>query len=457
MMIRAALTLLLAMAAQSITAQPDLRNAYPVGPDGRLFGHQDVDALLARPYEEHVPMACVGEALWAGHPPGWAFANDIHFYLHGAEDLGFDVTVRAFDRSLEPDSATAYPSHVALERDVHLLRVRGAKWITPENVMMTRLVLDNLGGQAVFADIAMAVANRNLSEEEDGTLAWSSRVAGMPVHVLARAPGFEHTARQRTAHQFWAEGENAAACEGSKGPDKKAAASGGAVLGSGFGGDKGDHAQWTIRVEEALTNAVLSIRYARAVSPDAPWRVCLDEDQEYEQPFASTPGWGSRERDFHVVRIPVGDLGAGAHTVRLEARANEANVNIDMLAIHSEDAQLAVVQPRTQRRTREIKVPAEAQRVVIIGAAAALDKTAARTALEAAMPADEGADPLAHQTARYKDWLTENVPGFQSENHALEKQYWHRVTSVLRKNLFKLGAGRLTRWAMAEGRWQSNW
>ena len=65
-------------------------------------------------------------------------------------------------------------------------------------------------------------------------------------------------------------------------------------------------------------------------------------------------------------------------------------------------------------------------------------------------------NPLGAQINEYNAWLNDNVPAFTSDD-ALTRQYWHRATSILRKNLFRFGDGRLTQWGIAEGRWTADW
>ncbi|MCL4216521.1 MAG: hypothetical protein KJ052_05900, partial [Candidatus Hydrogenedentes bacterium] len=93
--VRGAMAVVAFVLASSLAGSDAVRQPLAIvpGEGGSLFGRPDVDALLARPYAPHVPMACVGECLWAAHPDGWAFGNGINYYLLGAEGLGFDLEI----------------------------------------------------------------------------------------------------------------------------------------------------------------------------------------------------------------------------------------------------------------------------------------------------------------------------------------------------------------------------
>ena len=398
-------------------------------------------------------MACVGEAVWAAHPTGWGFADDTNFFLLTPHGVGFDMTFRALDQPLVPHEGQAFPSHVVQESAIHYLRASGAKWITHDDVMVGQVLLTNTSAYPVYVDAQVILPARDLSAQ-DGRLCWTAEAGGFTVHLAADAPGFaEADISVEPQPQFSAEAESPSVQQGSDGPDTKMGASAGAVLGSGFGGHAGDFAEWTIDVPSALPDAVLSVRYARASQAPASFRLMAGA-REIPLILTSTGGWGELVDEFAIERVDLGAVGAGPLSVRLEATEDGVNTNFDFVAVHPARHTAELPSPGAQVRVQHFEVPANQSKLVRVCVAASVDPAKALAALDrvASLP-----DALASQQEEYTGWLTEQVPAFTSENAALEKVYWHRATSVLRKNLTRPGAGRLTRWAMSEGRWRSAW
>jgi hypothetical protein len=73
-----------------------------------------IDALLARPYGQEVPMGCTGARLWASSPQGWGFRDDVN-WLYLSNIKAFDIAIRDQHGLLTPAGATYYPSHVHYE------------------------------------------------------------------------------------------------------------------------------------------------------------------------------------------------------------------------------------------------------------------------------------------------------------------------------------------------------
>jgi hypothetical protein len=445
------------MALTMLVAAPvidpaSLQARFDVGAGGRISPTPDVEALLARPWEDQVPMACVGEGLWAGHPSGWAFSNDTNFFLLTPQGVGFNLEFRALDQPLSPRGGRAYPSHVTLEGAVHHLRAGGAKWITEDDVLVAQVVLTNTSVHPIQV-AAVAEFPAEVPGELDGRLAWQTEVGGAEVYLIADAPGFTQAeASMAPLAQFSVEGEAPSAVQGG-GPEAKTGASAGAVLGTDFGSQSGDYAEWMIEVPAALSDAVLSIRYARAMPAPAAYQLTAGP-LDTATTFDETGGWGTSAGHFATERYALGDLRAGTVPVRIEALGPGVNVNIDFVAIHPSSQNATQPSLGTQSRVRHMEVAGNASEVVRVCVAASADPARAAAALDRVTGLE---DPLADQRAAYSNWLTANVPSFTSENAAIEKMYWHRATSVVRKNLTRPGLGRLTRWAMAGGRWHSAW
>jgi hypothetical protein len=130
------------------------------------------------------------------------------------------------------------------------------------------------------------------------------------------------------ASSIWIEAENAARQMGSTGPDRKAAACGLRVLGSGWGGRSDHWAEYALNLKTDL-QATLFLRYARAMSGDAALDVLLDGNRIGMLKLASTGGWGDRNEDWKFAEMKLGNLKAGAHTIRLVSLADRNNVNLD--------------------------------------------------------------------------------------------------------------------------------
>ncbi|MBI5092765.1 MAG: hypothetical protein HZB26_10030 [Candidatus Hydrogenedentes bacterium] len=431
---------------------------FPVGAGGRLFGDIDVEQLLARPYEDFVPMACTGECLWAAHPEGWVFGNGTHYYLLTAHGVGFDLEAESMERSLTPMDGTAYPSHVALRGGTGDLRIGGAKWITSDDVLACQLRFTNATDKTAHVRVRLRLPSLDAVVAND-EVAWSTKQHGLTILMRGRAPGFqaEPIETPKPTAIYLAEGESPVSQSGSTGRDHKAAASGGEVLGSNFGAKTGHCAEWRIEVKAPISDAALTIRYARADAGDAPFKLTIADGKVVERyGFQQTGGWGDSAGEFKVASFPLGAVPAGAQTVRVVAVADSSNVNFDALCIHP--AGVAPFEELTKKgwttlaRTLEVR-PQETKRVdVFVAAGTRADLVAKHLSRVATLE-----DPLKDHVAAYGRWLQENVPSFRCADEAFTRQYWHRATSILKKSLFRVGEGRLQDWAIAEGRWNSGW
>lgn len=446
---------LLLMACIAAAFAAEAPKTFPVGDGGRLFGNPDVETLLARPYRDDVPMACAGHALWAGHPGGWAFPEGtVHWYLLTPRGLGFDLQVLADNQPIGPASGTAYPSHVT-GLAAGPVRIDSAKWISADDVFVTRLTFENGGSSAV--DLTLnALMPADSVAEDGGHYVWTLNHAGVLLHNVALMPDFvfEPTEEQKLP-VYMKEGEAADTRIGSKGPDKKPAASGGEVLGSNFGGQPGDNATWVIDVKEPIEDAALTIRYARATSGDADIAVQLPGRKRMEKRmFRPTGGWGETPAQFGTQMFPMGPIEAGPASVALFVLTANGNVNIDAVYIHDATAQPGASFNAKTRLARSFRLEPGARETLLCCVAVSPNRDEAAAAL-AGIVAHE--DPLAAHVAEYTRWNVDNVPAFRSMDPALMKQYWHRATSILRKNLFHAAQGRLADWGVAEGRWTSSW
>ena len=88
-------------------------DAAPLAPRSNVFAVSrfEIDEILKRPFTADVPMGCTGDRVWATHPGGWAFRDDVH-WINFLPFVAFDLEVRDERGRLEPAGATYYPSHI---------------------------------------------------------------------------------------------------------------------------------------------------------------------------------------------------------------------------------------------------------------------------------------------------------------------------------------------------------
>ncbi|HNQ23267.1 MAG TPA: trehalase family glycosidase [Phycisphaerae bacterium] len=113
------------------------------------------------------------------------------------------------------------------------------------------------------------------------------------------------------------EAEHATLQQGAAGEDRKPAASGGVVLGNGFGGRVGDFAEYPFELPETLASAQVAVRYARDLEGTGQLQVTVDGRALGFARYANTGGWGEAEEHFAWTTLPIGELPAGRHTLRL--------------------------------------------------------------------------------------------------------------------------------------------
>ncbi|NUM55025.1 MAG: hypothetical protein HUU46_15365 [Candidatus Hydrogenedentes bacterium] len=429
--------------------------SFAVGEGGRLFESPDVKRILERPYRIDVPMASTGKCLWAGHPTGWGFPrSSVHWFLTTPNGLGFDLLLTANDKPILPADNIAYPSHVQMSCGIPI-KVEGAKWIASDDVLVTRLTLINTGDAPIDVT-ASAILPVETAEGEKDKFTWKFDHAGLTLNAIGSFPGFAPAPREPIASvAYTVEGEDGEPNPGSGGKDAKAAANGGAVLGSGFGGNPGNNAWFTFDVKERMENAAVTIRYARAMEGAADVAVQLPGQKGMmRRRFASTGGWGDEPDDFATQTFRIGPLEAGPAKIQILIITAGGNINVDTLYLHDAGAPAPGAAPTGTIVARTIRLEAGKQEPIMCMLAVDPQSKAAQTALDRIAALD---NPLQDHEVSYNAWNLANVPAFSSPDEALSKQYWHRATSILRKNLFKVGEGRLADWGVAEGRWTASW
>jgi hypothetical protein len=400
-------------------------------------------------------MASTGKCLWAAHPVGWAFpADSVHYYLTAGHGLGFDVQVKVGPQSINPAPGISYPSRIEQPGGATGVLVNGAKWITSDDVLACRLGIENQRAETVDVSLTVEIPSGDAVVEGD-RINWTTENRGMTIQSVGNLPGFVTIPGPQTADTVLVvEGETPVAQVGSKGDDYKAAASGGQVLGSNFGGQPGDNAVYTFTIPQDFTNMAISIRYARATPGNADFMLQLPGERRHPRLlFPSTGGWGDSHGEFGVVTQTLGDLKEGGYQVKLLAISANNNLNVDALYIHPQGSVVEGVHPSTMALQRTVSIAAGEKTSIDLFVASSTRAPDADAALRRALDLP---DALQAHIDEYNEWLVEIVPAFSGPEE-MARIYWHRATSIVRKSLFRVGDGRLSDWAIAEGRWTSSW
>ena len=116
---------------------------------------------------------------------------------------------------------------------------------------------------------------------------------------------------------------------GSGGQDLKAGASGGEVLGDGWGAGADSEAVYADIDAGAQTGAWLHIWYACYVANGRVVNVYIDGQYRARLNCARTPGWGSKVSHFDRASARIGALSAGTHTIRFAVPGAGDGINLD--------------------------------------------------------------------------------------------------------------------------------
>ena len=116
---------------------------------------------------------------------------------------------------------------------------------------------------------------------------------------------------------------------GSGGPDLKSGASGGEVLGDGWGAASNSEALYTDVVAGPCSNAWIHVWYACNMASGRVLNVFVDGQYRARLNGAWTPGWGDHTCDFDRVSAQIGALSAGSHTLRFAVPNAGDGINLD--------------------------------------------------------------------------------------------------------------------------------
>lgn len=225
--------------------------------------------------------------------------------------------------------------------------------------------------------------------------------------------------------------------------DRKLTAFGGACLGSGWGRVRGDWAEYP--VEGTGGPAILHLRYARhPISGRTKWspRFELKVQIGETERVIDLPHTGDWEL-WRWVEVPLGNIAAGAHTLRLESTTENAPINIDALVLAPADqTPVEVSRPLLFDGSRHIRIqlspsvqPMEVDKLFAIGEASYNflkdylgEEPTQRITVNIIAPAEQGAAHVGHssgysmylEAARILDtshnWVHEMTHCFQRES-----------------------------------------
>lgn len=294
-------------------------------------------------------MGPTGKRLWATRidvSPG--FHGQFH-YIHHTPELTDPLTVEFTDGagqvlSLRVIEREWQPSHRSVRfgvegRDDASVLIE--RWITEDDVLVGRYTAHQLGRFGVRWRSPLAL-------EPVGDL---GRFTTVSLVGLANEDLIRSTVLRRGGplSPIYVEAEDNVRQVGSTGTDRKAAASGGRVLGAEFGAVKGHEASYEL-VGTGEGRWTLVARYARGLPGAAAFAVAIRGERVGGLACASTGGWGNAEQDFALQRLDLGELQAGQLEMTITAEANGANTNFDGFFLVPTEAVAGPLPPREQWR-----------------------------------------------------------------------------------------------------------
>lgn len=259
-----------------------------------------------------------GQAHWLHHTPELADLLAIEFF--GPD--GMELAPLLHQRRWRPTD-NAVQGWVG---DAHLYEQR---WITSDDVYVWR------GTMTGPLDATVRVRSRLTPGVAGDRSRFATLACVAPEHgeVVALSRGLHPVAPDTP---MFAEGEHCTRQSGSRGQDRKAGASGGAVLGSDFGGKRGHRASWRFG-GDGRDGWTLLARVARAAAGPARWSVQIDDTPAGELACAPTGGWGGQTQEFAWARLDLPRLPDQPFDLTLQAQHDGANTNFDGLLLLRRD------------------------------------------------------------------------------------------------------------------------
>jgi hypothetical protein len=134
------------------------------------------------------------------------------------------------------------------------------------------------------------------------------------------------------AKYLWLEGEDAGAMSEGLGADPAYRASGGRMLGGGFGNNPGDWAEWYFDAPFQCDDAILYVRTTRAGENAFTSLTCAVNGEERGTLLVPVnAGWGDTDLDFEkgICSVPIGRIHMGRQVIRLTAGDTYEPIAVD--------------------------------------------------------------------------------------------------------------------------------
>lgn len=215
-----------------------------------------------------------------------------------------------------------YPSHNVVQLQVGPLKAIEHKFITDDDTLVEQLSLTNDSADPLACDVLLSSGFAGQLDRGPSTF---TTVDLADVANRDPSPGYDiFTGRASATFKAWYEAEWTVNQFGAKGVDHQAAASGGRVLGAGFGTSGRHYAVFNFATP-SIEEAHLYLRVARQVLPgsshpsEAEWDLSLDGKLVERLTVPPTGGWGAKDSEFRWIHVAIGGLHAGGHTLGLEA------------------------------------------------------------------------------------------------------------------------------------------
>ena len=127
----------------------------------------------------------------------------------------------------------------------------------------------------------------------------------------------------------WTEAEDWTRQYGSSTQDYKAGASGGEVLGNGWGLNGGNYADYVFHLDRPLSTPTLFLSYACAAGDGRAFEVRWDDVDVGSINCTNTGGWGYTNTEFSWATLVMPSLTSGSHKLTFVANGYDAPVNLD--------------------------------------------------------------------------------------------------------------------------------
>jgi len=339
--------LLLAAAALPAAGQDESAAALPAAGQDESAAACSIplDEALRRDGDRHRTLGPTGKRLFTERIEEAPGIQGVFSYLHATPGFRNPISLgfRDEDGALAAGHVRTVwrPSHLEVR---WLLEGRGAgggidvierKFITEDDALVDRVRVVNGSGRPVSIEV---VASGGMTPLPERFRSRQIHCDLSPAANVVPFPGRRLFTGRAAQTSVWVEGETPFFQQGSAGTDRKAAASGGGCLGSGFGAEKGHRALYVVVCPEVGDDAdadaggaalCLGIRYARGLEGDALFGIEIDGRPAGTVVFAPTGGWGGNASHWRFARVRPEGLAPGLRRIALVPQRDGCCVNVD--------------------------------------------------------------------------------------------------------------------------------